>query len=251
MFSAQAILAPFFNEPAVQSLLAPLLVGLLLAYLFRDFGGWSGLAVTGGLLVTAALTMGLGLEPLTATRKLLLLAVLGAVLGIVLELYDINEKTRQRGLGLLGAGSMLWVSWPALPHLATPAEIVVVILSLAYAALVGALFGTMAQWRARDAALVTILLAALSSGLLFAGASALLGQLAMAIAAAAAAVAWGLRHRSQASGSVLGVGAGLTLGLLGGSGLVYASVSPWWLLGLAGLSLVSVLLGKKLASKVY
>ncbi len=250
MFSGQAILAPVFNEPAVQSLLAPLLTGLLLAHLLRDFGGWSGLAAVGGLLVTAALTTGLAFEPLTATRKLILLALLGAVLGIVLELYDIREKIYQRGLALVGAACMLWVIWPALGHITTAQDRVVAVLALAYAGLLGAVCAAMAPWRARDAAVGIVLLAGLSSALLFAGASALLGQLAMAIAAATAALAWVLRHSRQASGHVLGASAGLSLGLLGGSGVIYASMSPWWLLGLAGVAIIIAVLGRKSGRKL-
>ena len=63
------------NDPAVQGGVAPLVVGLVLATALVRVR-LSGLAAVGGFLIAAYLIGSLSFWPLTATRKLLMLAIL-------------------------------------------------------------------------------------------------------------------------------------------------------------------------------
>ena len=69
------------NHPAVQGGVAPLVVALLIAILLaRTRFAW--LAIVAGYATTIALTMGFQFSPLTASRKILLLGLIGLGVGV-------------------------------------------------------------------------------------------------------------------------------------------------------------------------
>ena len=103
----------FLSNPAVQGGVAPFAVALVVALALSPLrlGGLTALA---GFLTAMYFVSGFQLTPLTATRKILLLAVAAPLVGM---LVDFAFKPTRIGAALLALGaaaSALWVFWPVL-----------------------------------------------------------------------------------------------------------------------------------------
>jgi hypothetical protein len=94
------------NHPAVQAGLAPFLVALLTAELMQRLR-LSGLAIIAGFAVTVYLTSGFGYEPLTSTRKIIWLGLASGAFAIVLTLLD--SSLWRPVLTVLGGTAAVWV----------------------------------------------------------------------------------------------------------------------------------------------
>ena len=97
-----------FNHPAMQGGIAPFVTALIAAALLRRWK-LSGLSLVAGFLVTAAMIGALGLEPLTATRKAILLGVFAALLGAVLS--QSTWRFMRATLACVGGLAAVWVIW--------------------------------------------------------------------------------------------------------------------------------------------
>ncbi len=233
------------NDPVVESALVPLLVGWLAGRWLRDVAGWGGLAVVLGFLATTALVMGLYWSPLTSTRKIVLLGLGAALVAIVVELFILDARRHWHKwiLPALAGLGMLWIAWPALQRLPVMQAVGLGGLAVAYSMLMTRLFALMNTWRLAYAAGFIAVLGAASSVLLFSGASALLGQLAMAVAAGAAGLACAVwRDTRQWAGHIIAFSSAVLLGYLGGSGLVFASLPAFNLLAMGVTAAGGVLL---------
>lgn len=93
------------NHPAIQAGLAPFLVALVTAELFQRLK-MSGLAIIAGFAITIYLASDFSFEPLTATRKIVLLALCGTVLALPLGL--LKERWVNLLLGVLGGTAAVW-----------------------------------------------------------------------------------------------------------------------------------------------
>lgn len=94
------------NHPAVQAGLAPFLVALLTAELLQRLR-LSGLAIIAGFAITVYLVSGFSLEPLTSTRKIIWLGLASGALGIGLML--LNSSLWRPVLTVLGGVAAIWV----------------------------------------------------------------------------------------------------------------------------------------------
>ena len=103
----------FLSNPAVQGTLAPFVAGLVVAIVLGRFG-LAGLAVAAGFGVCAYLLNGLAFAPLTATRKIILVTLAAAAIGVVVD--GIARSSRTIGIALaLGSGvAAIWVFWSVL-----------------------------------------------------------------------------------------------------------------------------------------
>jgi hypothetical protein len=101
-------LQELFNHPAMQGGIAPFITSLIAAGLLRRWN-LSGLALIAGFLVTAFMVGVLGLEPLTATRKTILLGVFAALLGIALT--RITTRFMRSSLAFVGGMAAIWAVW--------------------------------------------------------------------------------------------------------------------------------------------
>jgi len=95
-------------NPIVQSSALPLLAGLVCAALLYPLR-LEGLAALAGFLAAVFAIGNFGLEPLTATRKIVLLGGAAAVLGVLVDLA--GKPTRYTGMafGALFGAAALWV----------------------------------------------------------------------------------------------------------------------------------------------
>lgn len=176
----------FMSHPAVQAAVAPFAVALVVALVLR--GAWQVLALGAALFVTALLSVGFSLESLTATRKLVLLAVVGAVLWPAVGWQFHDKRGVRRGvLGLFGAAAVLWMLERLLLQMPLAKGLALALASIGFllAMLISA--GRIPGDPVRSAVAATWL--GLGAGVLAVlGSSAVLGLLGIAVGAAAAAV---------------------------------------------------------------
>jgi hypothetical protein len=102
----------FDNNPAAQAAfhggIAPFVVALVVALaLARTRYAW--LAVVAGYVTQVALTTGFAFTPLTASRRILLLALAAPVLGIAAQMLPARGRAVAYGLAVLAGLATLWV----------------------------------------------------------------------------------------------------------------------------------------------
>jgi len=103
----------FLEHPAVQGGAAPFVVALVVAILLgRTRYAW--LAVVAGYVTAVAMSTGLSFSPLTATRKVLLLTVAVAVVGVVLDLVGSRARAISTVLAAVAGVAAIWAFWSVL-----------------------------------------------------------------------------------------------------------------------------------------
>ena len=90
----------FLSHPAVQAGVAPFVVGLVVALIAARLRV-GGLAATAGFLCAVGLVAGFTFSPLTATRKIVLLALITPVIGIVADFAIKPSTLRSIALALV------------------------------------------------------------------------------------------------------------------------------------------------------
>ena len=100
-------------NPAVQAGVAPFLVALVLSVALWPLR-LGGLAIIAAFVICTYLVTGIQFTPLTATRKVLLVALVAAALG---PLIDFARRPNRAGVGLIAlvaGGAALWAFWPVI-----------------------------------------------------------------------------------------------------------------------------------------
>ncbi len=231
------------ERPEVQSAVAPLVLSLLAGWgLFRWAPRYAGWAVVLGFVTTALLVNGLEFVPLTGARKIMLVVVLAAVAGIVLDRVQAPGQRRAALLGLMLV-AYFWIAYRVLANtqgVALGLAIAGGVLYLAWLVL------ALDRMRENSAAALAVSLAlAMGTSIIsILGASALLGQLSAGLAAGAGAL-WLLtwRYSDFRFNLDLGLAVALGTGLLGLGAVLFAQL-PWHALAVLALApLVSLLPG--------
>lgn len=225
------------NHPAVQAGLAPFLVALLTAELLQRLR-LSGLALLAGFAITVYLVSGFAYEPLTSTRKIIWLGLASGALAIPLML--LNSTLWRPVLAVLGGAAVVWVCIRVLQQ----QEIGT---ALQWGTGCALYVGWLVVWmdtlhdspvRAASAALGL----ALGTGVaVLVGASALLGQLGLALGAAAMAylLIMMVSNSHLPCGRTFTLPLALVAGLLGCLAVLTARL-PWYSLPvLAAIPLVA------------
>jgi hypothetical protein len=101
------------SNPAVQAGAAPFVVALVVALALQPLR-LGGLAVTAAFLVAMQLVSGIQFSPLTATRKLVLLAIAAPLVGILADFAFKPTRLGALVLALLAAAGALWAFGPVL-----------------------------------------------------------------------------------------------------------------------------------------
>ncbi|MGA7750220.1 MAG: hypothetical protein WCA63_08740 [Gallionella sp.] len=215
------------NHPAVQAGFAPFLVALITAELFQRVK-LSGLAIIAGFAVTIYLASDFTMAPLTAARKIVLLGLVGASLGLLLALL----KSRWLGalLPLLGGAAAIWT---ALRILQQHPPQVALLWGAGCAAYVAILVWGMDRLENEPlrAASAATALGMGTGGAALVGASALLGQFGLALGSTAAAylLIHLLSNKALPAGRVLTLPLALIAGLTGCIAVLSAKL-PWYAL---------------------
>jgi len=239
------------NRPELQSAVAPFVIALLVYFGLRKVSAQAWLwAVCAAFLVSALLINGVTVTPLTGTRKIILLVLISFLAAALLPrlLPRINlQRAVTAGAAVL---ALLWVFWAVLARMEAGAIALFLAGSVGLALWLLFLFDRLAHNDARLHAAGFSLL--LGVGLAAtAAASALLGQLALALstASAGAFLGWVLFANKDdakaAQPSITTLPYVLAPLLLGLAAVIFARL-PWYaLLALAAIPLAVSLLPLK------
>ena len=174
-------------HPAVQAAVAPFLAALAVAALLRQTR-LLGLAVVAAFAVVIALTVGFSMEPLTAMRKLTLVGLGTAALVLLIELSGIKPTRPVRiVLAAVASAATVWELSRVLLQLDAAKALLYGTGAATYLAV--GLDGAVRAGGEGSRGAVTALMSGLVTGALsMLGASAILGQVGVAVAAGAGAV---------------------------------------------------------------
>jgi hypothetical protein len=101
------------GNPVIQSSVAPFLVALVVAALLFPLR-LAGLAAGAGFLGTVWMMGTFGLTPLTASRKIIVVAAAAPVLGVLADLAFKPTRATAPVLGVLFGAASIWVFWSVL-----------------------------------------------------------------------------------------------------------------------------------------
>lgn len=226
------------QNPAVQAGIIPFTAALLLGVILNRLGWyWAGLALLAGFIATVYAAVGFQFQPWTSTRKIVALGLGAGGLGLLLDIYPWSRRWVPVLLFMVAGAAALWLSWPVLKRREG-----MELWSLGIAAVLFSGWCTAAMESLRSkpiqASSAAVALGFGTGGVVLLGASALLGELGIALGAAAGAL-WLLVAvtRKTRLGSLAMLPAGLLCALIGVGGHVYAK-APWY--SLAMLALVPV-----------
>ncbi len=230
------------NHPAIQGGVAPF-VAALLAVLLLGRTKLGGLALVAAVCTAVYLISGFTFTPLTVTRKIVLLALVSPIVGL---LVDFAFRPTRLGTGLLaiaGAAAALWVFWPVLAHKDTAQALLLgANAAVLVAWLIGFMLGTMAE-RPLQAGAAGLGLGLAAGGCAILGASMMYGSYGIALAAGAGAflLPQMISGRTIAAGATLILPAALISALLAAAAVILAQLH-WLVLPVLGLIPVAALL---------
>jgi hypothetical protein len=235
MQSMNAYWHELIANPMVQSGIAPFVAALLGGWLLKRLGWfWAGLCITLGFALSVYLSVGFEFEPLTGTRKIILLGLGAAGMGLLLDLYPYDRRVISWLLFAAGGAAGLWVIWPALMRMEGAQLLLFAVGTVLY---VGWMTAAVEHSRDEPVRLASIAVA-VGLGVGFSallGASALLGQLGIAVGASAGAF-WllAVADGKARAGSIMALPVGVLSGLLGIAALMFAKL-PWYSLPVLAL----------------
>jgi hypothetical protein len=106
-------LEELLGNPAIQGGVAPFAVALVVALVLAPLR-LGGLAVIAGFATCVYLVSGIQFSPLTATRKLFIVALAAAALGPAVDFTFRPTRAGTIALALAAAAAALWVFWPVI-----------------------------------------------------------------------------------------------------------------------------------------
>ncbi len=216
------------TNPAVQGGIAPFFIALVIAGLFYRINILAGLAIAAGFITTVMLTTGIAFEPLTSTRKITLLVMIIPFLAIALQLIDKYNDFTIRFFHIFASAAVLWVLWPVISNNPSIEMFFLTLSYIVYAAWMMKVFLLMNEQPAivTSTAVTGVGIAIGGSALI--GASALLGQLGLALGAAGGAFLFVqlIRKSDEDSGLTLTMTSAMIAALVLPAAIEYAQV-PW------------------------
>ncbi len=224
-------------NPVVQSGVAPFAAGLAVAGLLIPLR-LAGLAAGAGFLAAVWLIGNFGFAPLTATRRIVVLALAAPVLGALADLAFRPTRATAPALGAIFGAAAIWAFWSVLSQKDLPQGLVAAAGVAALVAWIVA-FTASLQGDSVRAAAAGLALGVGTGVAAVLGASALLGQYGLALGSACGAflLLVMVLGRRVAAGTTLALSASVAASLLGAGALLLAQL-PWT--ALAALALVPV-----------
>lgn len=222
-----ATVQQLLGHPAVQSSIVPLFSAFAIGGIFLRVR-FSGLCIACGFLATVYMVGNFALEPLTATRKLVVVGVSATILGAILDLAFRSTRSVRIGLAAIFGAASIWVFWSVLAQQATSASLLA---GSGTAVLVMWLVGISLPLQddpVRAGAVgVGLGLGAGAAAIL--GASALLGQYGLALGAACGGFLLMVMFfgRRVAAGATAVLTVAVVGGLVAGAAVLLADL-PWW-----------------------
>ena len=223
-------------NPAVQGGLAPFIAALVVAALFAPFR-LGGLAVVAAFATAVYFIAGFTFEPLTATRKIILLGFAAPLAGIVIDFAFRPTRFEAWALALAGGAAAAWIFWPILAPKGIERTLLpggVALLATAWT--VGFSHSRLAEDGVRAGA-AGLALGAGAGGAAILGASLTYGLYGLAVAAGSGAflLMQMIIGRKIHAGATFMLAAALITALLAAAAMILAQV-PWY--AVAALALV-------------
>lgn len=231
----------FFEDPMVQAGVAPFAVALVVVALLARLrpAGLAGLAVPAALLTTLALTTGIGFTPLSASKKVLLLALVAPLLGLALDLLPRLPRAAAWGLALVAGAATAWIFQTLLAQAEGAALLPFAGVALFAAALVAAVLRLRDDGTATASATLGLGVAVGVSALLSASIGTLMNGIAVAMGGAAL-LAWAfLRGRALPGSWTAALAAAVAAAYLASATFVLADLRWPVLLALLAVPLVA------------
>ena len=218
------------SRPEIQSAVIPFMVSLVIGFLLKSYGlKWSGLGVVIGFFAAALAINGFDFTPLNGTRKIILLGLLAAFLAIFVEQKITQKLTRTLFLIVFTVAAVAWVFWVVISRGDIGQSLIQAVSGIAYVCwFVVALTSSRKSNIAHASAGLALTLGTGVIAIL--GTSALLGQLAFALAASIGAIFLiNVFLKAESTALVFGFPVAILAGLIGFAGLMFATV-PWYAL---------------------
>jgi hypothetical protein len=230
----------FFSNPAVQGGAAPFVVALVVALALGPLR-LGGLSAAAAFLTAMYFVSGFPLAPLTATRKILLLAAAAPLVGALTDFAFRPTRLGAAALALGAAAAALWVFWPVLVQKsAAEAWLLGSSAALAAAFLVGFSQSQLAADPVRAGAAALALGLGTGVAAIF-SATASYGLYGIALGAGAGAflLPQMIRGRKTFAGATFTLSAMLIAALVGAGAMILAKL-PWYSLLVLALIPVAV-----------
>jgi len=180
-------LEELLSHPAVQGGVAPFIAAIIIAGLFMKVNVFAGLAIVAGFATTIILTTGISFEPLSSTRKITLIVFLIPILAIILQLLRKDLTLVINVFYVLVIAALLWILWPVLKNKPMSESWLPVLSYIIYAMWMVKTFLRFSEIPALSAGIAATATGTVIGGAALIGASALLGQMGLALAAAGGA----------------------------------------------------------------
>lgn len=223
-------LGSWMSHPAVQAAVLPFVVaGAWSWVVVRRWVTWAGLAAILGFVVTVWQVADFSLTPFTSTRKLIWAVLVGAAVGLACDLLCPPRRLIHNLWWVLTGGAALWMVWPVVQYRGGWPGVVVGAGALLFTALLVALGGLLRSKPVRVEVAAWVLPLGAGAVCLL-GASALLGQLGLALGFAGLAL-WLVGRRWPLHAPAVWILPGILGGaLMAYAGSVYAQVPVFALL---------------------
>ena len=218
-------------NPAFQAGVFPFCAALIFTVLTGRLSYWSGLAILAGFITVILLTTGIQFSPLTSTRKIVIMALLFPAIGTLFHLARFDNRQSNITLIIVGTLSIFWIIWPYISRQEINEALMIGVLSAIYVVWMLVVSASHTSSTVISAGSSAVAMGFGIGGTAIIGASALLGQIGIAIGASGGAyllVHLILKTRRNA-GYLIGICAGGISGLLGVTSVLYAKV-PWYAL---------------------
>ena len=228
-----AYIAPMLDDPFIQAAVhggvAPFVVALAVgAILARTRFAW--IAIVAGYATMVALTVGFSFEPLTAARKIVLIVLLAALVGLIYDGVAAKSRNAAAVIAAAAGAAAVWAVFSVLTQKAP---------GVMWGAGVGiAIFAAVLVWLVLEsrndglrmgAAGLGLGLATGIGGLMSASIGYFLGGVSIAASAGAMLLLHIVVSRTQAPGAVGGLTIGVACALFAAGGLMLAQL-PWYAL---------------------
>ncbi len=221
----------FLNRPEIQSAVIPFIVGLLVYIALRKpiTNSWIW-AIFAAFLISVGLINGLTITPLTGTRKIILLVLASFIVAGLIQHWIASIQMRRAVISALAIFALLWVFWKVILRMDASAMAQFLAGSVMFVLWLLWAFEKIDKDEARlhSAGFSLLLGTGLSAT---AGASALLGQLALSLSAASGGVllGWVLLGKFVDTKTNSALPYALSAALLGLAAVIFARM-PWYAL---------------------
>jgi len=220
-------LSAFLDHPAVQGGVAPFVVALIVA-LALGHTRYAWLAILAGYLTMVLLSTGISFSPLTASRKIVLVAIVAAAVGLVSDRIESKSKVLWWILAAVAGLVAAWVFISVLQQREGSAGWMQGLGLVAFVAvMVWAMLGLRGDPLRAGAASVGLGLAAGIAAILSASIGGLLAGISIAVSAGALLLVWSISSKPVAPGFLGMLTVGVTVALFAEGALMLAQL-PWY-----------------------